>query len=52
MRDKEDLFKDFIADLRRKEKEESKNLKEKVELPSGFLLRVGFYTVKKKFFFC
>ena len=37
MRDKEDLFKDFVADLRRKEKEESKNLKEKVQQSFGLV---------------
>ena len=30
MRDKEELFKDFIAEVRRREKEESRSLKEKV----------------------
>jgi transcription elongation regulator 1 len=30
MRDKEDLFKDFIAEIRRREKEESRSQKEKV----------------------
>ena len=32
MRDKEDIFKDFVTELRRKEKEESRNMKEKVKL--------------------
>ena len=43
MRDKEDLFKDYIADLRRREKEESKNLKEKVWYLLFFMLQSCYW---------
>lgn len=41
MRDKEDLFKDFVSDLRRKEKEESKIQKEKVCIHIDLLVMIS-----------
>ena len=49
MREREAIFSDFCSDLRRKEKEEKSNQKEKVSIHGGkVIMRIKIYTFIKE----